>query len=347
MNPYIQHLQKRGLPQAELEQLQVVEEQLTAFKEGRAEKPPKLTRTYAFEVRQDPDNARTLIFTISDETIDRYDSVIKADGWVLENYLKNPVFLYCHNYYHPPIGRTVKIWVEDNARLKAAVKFPDEGIFPFADLIYNLYSHNPPMMNAVSVGWIPLEWENHYDEDDTYDGPRRIYTKNELLEHSAVPVPGNPNALQDIYQGSLNLLDNEGRFAFPAEFVQNEVPPNKKAWHNYLRDAHYDFECEGETCGQCSCGKQKSQTPAEEKGDEPMNEELKTLLERILSQLSAATEQLGVIAARVQPAANPAQNQGQGDGDEAKHYSQLLLSVKQRKDGFQALSDKTANKQGE
>src|SRR5205823_2028683 len=46
-------------------------------------------------------------------------------------------------------------------------------------------------LNAVSVGFIPLSWENGSQEA----GYRRKYLEQELLEVSAVSIPANPNAL--------------------------------------------------------------------------------------------------------------------------------------------------------
>jgi hypothetical protein len=47
-------------------------------------------------------------------------------------------------------------------------------------------------LNAVSVGFIPLRWENGGPGDHF----RRRYLEQELLEVSAVGIPANPEALQ-------------------------------------------------------------------------------------------------------------------------------------------------------
>src|SRR5512140_1178994 len=39
-----------------------------------------------------------LDFYSSDETVDRYHEVIRASGWRLESYRRNPVFQNAHNY---------------------------------------------------------------------------------------------------------------------------------------------------------------------------------------------------------------------------------------------------------
>ena len=40
----------------------------------------------------------TLDFVASDETLDRYDEIISAAGWKLENYQRNPIFQNAHKY---------------------------------------------------------------------------------------------------------------------------------------------------------------------------------------------------------------------------------------------------------
>src|SRR6516162_8537724 len=64
---------------------------------------------------------RTLDFTISTESIDRYGDTIKLGGWRTENYLRNPVVLWAHDDYTPPVGRAVNVRVEGKA-LKSTVE---------------------------------------------------------------------------------------------------------------------------------------------------------------------------------------------------------------------------------
>ena len=61
---------------------------------------------------------------------------------------------------------------------------------PMARIAYGLYKGK--FLNAVSVGFIPLRWENGGPDA----GYRRKYLEQELLEVSAVGIPANPDALQ-------------------------------------------------------------------------------------------------------------------------------------------------------
>jgi len=149
---------------------------------------------------------RIISFVASDETVDRYGTVISVAGWNLTNYRKNPMFLFGHNYREPwaVMGRGIKVEKNVNAGLLGIdVAFIGKDINPVAEMVFQMYAHKPPFLNAVSVGFIPLETqkvaEEEEDKDHKQSGPKRKphtrYLKQELLEVSAVTVPANPNAL--------------------------------------------------------------------------------------------------------------------------------------------------------
>src|SRR5438105_1657634 len=141
----------------------------------------------------------TLDFIASDETLDRYDEIISASGWRLENYQRNPVFQNAHKYGDIIFTLGKALITEVRAgRLFQRIEFATE-VNPMARIAYGLYKGK--FLNAVSVGFIPLRWENgKSDGSDKSDGSgkawRRKYLEQELLEVSAVGIPANPNALQ-------------------------------------------------------------------------------------------------------------------------------------------------------
>ena len=138
---------------------------------------------------------RSVLFTISKEVVDRDGDILRASGVDFSNYMKNPVFLSFHNSREFPLGKVTKFWVEGN-EVKAIVYFPtleELSTDPnnasekakLVDFTYHCYKTG--MLNAVSVGFIPVEWietENGYD-----------ILKWELLEFSAVAVPANQDAI--------------------------------------------------------------------------------------------------------------------------------------------------------
>lgn len=129
-------------------------------------------------------------FVSSDETLDRYNEIICAKGWVLDRYLQNPVFQDSHDYSTilRTIGKATLTEIRDG-KLFQRIRFAVD-INPLAKIGYAMYRGG--FLHAVSVGFIPVEWEN----GELHSGYSRKYLKQELLETSAVAIPANPNALE-------------------------------------------------------------------------------------------------------------------------------------------------------
>ncbi len=142
--------------------------------------------TFNFQVKQfGQEEDRILRFIGSTEAQDRDGDIILASGWELDNYKKNPVFLWGHDYSIPPIGKAIDVRVR-NKQLIFDIHFPEEGVYPLADTVYKLYKGG--FLNATSVGFVGKQAE------PIANGSK--YIRQELLELSAVPVPSNPTALQ-------------------------------------------------------------------------------------------------------------------------------------------------------
>lgn len=144
-------------------------------------------------VPQDAGAEPVVDFISSDETVDRYNEIITANGWVLDAYQKNPVFQDSHDYSTilRTIGKATVTQVRDG-KLFQRIQFAVSAN-PLAKIAYALYKGG--FLNAVSVGFVPLKWQN----GDSTTGYSRKYTKQILLETSAVAIPANPNALQLAY----------------------------------------------------------------------------------------------------------------------------------------------------
>lgn len=138
---------------------------------------------------------RSVMFTISKEVVDRDGDILRASGVDFGNYMKNPVFLSFHNSREYPLGKVTKFWVEGDS-VKAIVYFPTieelssnpEQASEKAKLVdFTYHCYKTGMLNAVSVGFIPIEWK---ETENGFD-----ILKWELLEFSAVAVPANQDAI--------------------------------------------------------------------------------------------------------------------------------------------------------
>lgn len=133
---------------------------------------------------------RTIRFVGTKETEDRTGDIIEADGWELANYVKNPVFLWDHSPGLAPIGKAKQIIREGNSLL-FDIEFAPKSVSEFADQIFKLYEAG--FLNAVSVGFRPKAFEPIIDDEGFMSGLR--FTKQELLELSAVSIPAHQDAL--------------------------------------------------------------------------------------------------------------------------------------------------------
>jgi hypothetical protein len=133
---------------------------------------------------------RAVVSYITTAAKDRDSEIVEPKGAILEDYRKNPVVLFCHDYRQLPIGKNIWIKNSDQGLIAKTVYAPHEE----AEKVYQYRKAGFPL--AESIGFVPLEWKEHTeDERGKNGGVRRTFTKWLLLEYSDVPVPSNPEAL--------------------------------------------------------------------------------------------------------------------------------------------------------
>ena len=147
----------------------------------------KLKHFVLDEVKEVEGEDQVLHFVLSTQAVDRDQDTIAVDGWKLDNYKKNPVVLFGHDYKSLPVAQSLAIWTEDGA-LHSLAKFPSKELYPFGNTVYQFYKNK--LLRAVSVGFKPVKWEYSTARKGGID-----FLEQELLEYSCVPVPSNPEAL--------------------------------------------------------------------------------------------------------------------------------------------------------
>lgn len=186
----------------------------------------KVLRTLQFDIQSINEETRTFTAVASDASLDRHEESIDQSGWVLDNYLKNPVVLYGHDYFDPPVAKTLNIGVDNQGRLLFSMQWATADEYEFADTVYKLYKGG--YMRAFSVGFIPLEMEG------------MTYTKMELLEISAVTVPSNPNALALAYkEGVIGESERKKMIATHKNILKSLTEVEVKEQSD---DKHKEFE---------------------------------------------------------------------------------------------------------
>lgn len=177
-------------------------------------------------------------FILTERMVDRDGEVVEPSGAVIDDYVKNPVFLWAHDLRSPSIGRVIPETIKiSRKRLQADVQFDMDD--PFAAMIFNKYAKG--FLNAGSIRFIPFT----IGDKPVLEGQRGpTYKEWELLEFSAVPVPANQGALaqkdfaDDLSQQERgqrwlkelsNFMDNDNFDHTPEGWVdlQNKIEEDK------------------------------------------------------------------------------------------------------------------------
>lgn len=137
--------------------------------------------------------ARTATFVMSDATRDHVGDRLLPDGARTANFDRNPQFLWMHDKDSPPIGKWLRVWVE-NGQLKGTAYFtpaeidePGDPAHSFSERCWSLVKAG--ILNAVSVFFKGI--------DAIWNGDGFDVLEWDLLECSLVTVGMNPNALLD------------------------------------------------------------------------------------------------------------------------------------------------------
>jgi hypothetical protein len=171
----------------------------------------EVMETVIAQVEPDPSNDRRMTFAVATAEMNRNGWELNPQGWHLENYAKNPVMLWTHNdgswfdsgSHGLPFARAERTWVESDL-LKVKCLWVDKGDITgeageLCESVLRLYLKR--YLNAVSAGWIPLEWEFVEVED----GWKIMCKEQELVEISFVPIPAEPNALREAARAGINV----------------------------------------------------------------------------------------------------------------------------------------------
>lgn len=192
-----------------------------------------LRRTIHPEVKVIDERTGLVSYVASDETLDSYREVIRADGWRFDNFEKNAPFVDSHNYYsiENQVGKVIDYRV-DGRRLVETVKWatdvPDNKLAQFGFAMTAA-----GYLKAVSVGFIPTKMVSKLDRDpNPYQEMceemglesgkvAAIYLEQQQLELSACIIGANPNALAKAYKAG--VLNDEALELLSTEYAKRET----------------------------------------------------------------------------------------------------------------------------
>jgi HK97 family phage prohead protease len=152
--------------------------------------------------------------------------VIRAAGWQLGNFTRNPVILFGHEGRALPVGKG-RAWV-DGTQLRLDVDFLPADLNPLAEQAMRILDSG---LMGVSVGFNPIEYEyNEARETGTIEDlffPPLDFTRAELLEVSVVTIPANPEALpvgRSVVEARMLERTTSPSARFPVRSLMRLVP---------------------------------------------------------------------------------------------------------------------------
>lgn len=166
------------------------------------------------EIETIDEKERTIVHTITTSVVDRYGDIVDPKGMNDKNFEKNPIVLYGHSTgslwgltggFVPIVGKSLWRKVEGEV-IKSKTQFGQST--DFMEDAWNLAKDG--FLPAVSIGFMPKAYEVTKLSDVTDLNPANrseldasmevvIWRKWELLEYSLVPIPANPEALQNAF----------------------------------------------------------------------------------------------------------------------------------------------------
>jgi len=178
----------------------------------------------------DVDETRTMEFVISNERRDRHGTVLRAAGWKLENYKKNPVVGYAHalhgGMFTDPdpdmvIGRSEVF--QEGKNLIGRVTFEPPELNPVAEKIFQKLKFGS--LRTASVGFIPTG-EPEYGKGAEARGGKNetlYFPGQELLEWSIVNIPSNPSAAKRDLAEEIELFYTKASEAVAGKMTPEEL----------------------------------------------------------------------------------------------------------------------------
>jgi HK97 family phage major capsid protein len=173
-----------------------------------------LIRTIHPAVRVLDEKEGLVEYVASDETLDSYKEVIKADGWRFDEFRKNAPFVDSHNYssLENQVGRVVDFKVQGKQlieRVKWAIDVPSNKL---AQLGFDMTKGG--YLCAVSVGFVPVRMTSPYRDPDEHKEAceavkvdptqcQAVYLEQQQKELSACIIGANPNALAKAHRAGV------------------------------------------------------------------------------------------------------------------------------------------------
>jgi hypothetical protein len=165
-------------------------------------------------------------YVASDESLDSYREVVRADGWRFDHFRKNAPLVDSHDYstIEHLVGKVVDFAVRGKKLIETAQWAIDVADNKLAQLGWKMTEAG--YLRAVSVGFWPVKMVSRWDANpqaynqqvadlgakmDDANCPRVIYLEQQQIELSVCIIGANPNALAKAYKAGV-VSDSDVEF---------------------------------------------------------------------------------------------------------------------------------------
>jgi hypothetical protein len=188
------------------------------------------------------DKAGTVEYVASDESLDCYGEIVRANGWKFTHFAKNAPFVDSHDYSSITklLGQVVDFRVEKNQLVEVVAYSREPGTL--AEWAYKMVRDG--FLKAVSVGFVPVNMATKYDSNQsafisqitelkldpqTAAKLRAVYLEQEQIELSQCVIGANPNALAKAYKAGCLTDEDIDKFSAMKANFETVIPADDRA----------------------------------------------------------------------------------------------------------------------
>lgn len=137
---------------------------------------------------------------ISTNRLDRDRDTINPAGWRIDDYMKNPIVMWAHDYMGMtpaggvPVGITQRLVIDQQGPIATFNFRQPANDYDFVNVVRSAWEQE--ILRAASVGFSPIEAEEN-------ERGGRDFRSQDLLEWSIVAIPSNADALRRSYELAL------------------------------------------------------------------------------------------------------------------------------------------------
>lgn len=177
-----------------------------------------LRRTIHPEVRVLDEKTGICEYVASDESVDSYNEVIMADGWMFDDFAKNSPFVDSHDYSQISkcLGKVIDYQVKGGRLIETVQWAIGMGVNGDCLADWGFKMTVAGFLKAVSVGFVPVTYATKWDSNPTTFNECLeelqlganskvgcVYLTQQQKELSACVIGANPNAIAKAYKAEI------------------------------------------------------------------------------------------------------------------------------------------------